>query len=164
MFINVSGSCNVHRYLSIYKHPAVKMVSLPGLWKWGMQLLWRVGNNFIFQCAQLSLGLQGWELRMRAVGAGNYTPIDAQHKIPSSTNTLLTSVFCPQTISQMPMYPWCHFAALRLRPIMAFVIWNILHCLQNWNPESIDPCKLSTQGKGIWCFCSMYAWDGYVLE
>lgn len=118
MFTNASGSWNQYRCLLTYKHPAFKMASLPCLWEWGMQLSQRVRHNSIFLCVQRPLGLQVWELRMRAVRARDYTLAAAQQRIPISANTLFTWGFCAQISS--------HDAVTRhLGSILASVIWII---------------------------------------
>lgn len=154
MFIKASQSWNEYRYLLTYKHWAFKMVSLACPRGWETQhppptLRQGLGNNSISLCVQCSLGLRLWELRMRAVRAGDYTLIATQHRILISANTSFTGGFRAQASSQVPMYPWCCFACTAVRVYHGFC--------------GLEYTTLFTNLKLRAHFCSMHAWEGHLL-
>lgn len=67
---------------------------------------------------------------MRAIRAGDYTLIAAQQRIPISASAPLTRCFCAQARSRDAL-----LLVLEFDSIVAFVVWSIPHCLENWNPE-----------------------------
>ena len=151
MFINASGSWNEYRYLLTYKHPAFEMASLHSPWEGGMQLPQRVGNNSIFLCVQRSLGLQVWELKMRAARASDYTLTAVQQRISISTK-LFTWGFCTQISS-----PDAMLFTLQLRSIMASVIWIIKWILNSFTHRDCPHACL-------WWLCFGVAPFSFVLS
>lgn len=144
MFINASRSWNEYRYLLTYKHQAFKMVSLACPRGREMQppSPQRLGTNSISLHVQCSLGLRVWELRTRAVRAGDYTLIATQKRILVSANTLFAGGFCAQASSHVPVTLSCLYCG---SSVMAFVVWSIPPYLQTRNPEfAFAACMLGT--------------------